>query len=196
MVVVVLGSAPTPETVALLRRATRASVPVIAVRTGPDEGRIPYVGASETVDVPPGSGFPVDEIADLVARVTGPRAVGLAAALPRLRPFVTHSLVRRAAATTAAIGALPLMPAIHLPVMLRVQQRLVLDLAVVDGRKLDPTERAPELAGTVVAALAARSVARRLPLPRRVTGALTGFAVTRAVGEAARLRFAADPHTP
>src|SRR5437588_11719095 len=48
-----------------LRAADRAGVPIIAVTEDRD---VPYVLATDIVRVPPGQGFPLDEIAAAVAR--------------------------------------------------------------------------------------------------------------------------------
>ena len=70
-VVCVVGEAATPSDEEVLRAATRALVPVIGVRTGSSRAPIPYVLATDVVDVPPGQGFPLDEIAGTLAAALG-----------------------------------------------------------------------------------------------------------------------------
>src|SRR4051812_19386370 len=43
-----------------LRAADRAGIPIVAVTDEPD---VPYVLATDVIHVPPGQGFPLDEIA-------------------------------------------------------------------------------------------------------------------------------------
>ena len=62
-----------------LRRASRHGVPIIAVT---EADTVPYVLATDLVRVPPGAGFPVDEIAGAVARRLGEDSTSLAARLP------------------------------------------------------------------------------------------------------------------
>src|SRR3954453_21696907 len=51
-----------------LRAADRAGVPIVAVT---DADEVPYVLATDLIRVPPGQGFPVDEIVHAVARKLG-----------------------------------------------------------------------------------------------------------------------------
>src|SRR5262249_55638484 len=68
-VVSVLAGAPTDAQRALLRAATRAGVATVAVQTAPaSDACVPYVLAEDVVTCPPGSGFPVQEIAAAIAR--------------------------------------------------------------------------------------------------------------------------------
>src|SRR5207248_1089473 len=61
----VLAGAPTAEDEAVLKRAHRARVPVVAlVRERLD---VPYVLPTDVVVVPPGQGFPVDAVARVLA---------------------------------------------------------------------------------------------------------------------------------
>ena len=84
-VVCVVGEGATPSDEQVLRAATRALVPVIGVRTGSSGAPIPYILATDVVDVPPGQGFPVDEIAGTLAAALGVDGAPLAGALPVLR---------------------------------------------------------------------------------------------------------------
>ena len=58
------------EDEAQLRAATRALMPVVVVQTG-IRRQLPYVLATDIVAVPPGGGFPIEEIADGVAVALG-----------------------------------------------------------------------------------------------------------------------------
>jgi uncharacterized protein (DUF697 family) len=191
-VVVVLGGAATAADEALMRDAVRASVPVVAVQTDPRAGMTqPYVPATDVVTCPPGRGFPVDEIAETLARALGRDAVPLAAALPAVRGPVVRDLIRRAGLRAAAIGALPRRTQADFPALALLQARLVLDLAAAHGRTVG-RERAPELAAVLGTGLGARALVRRLPSRIPLVGGVAAFLATRALGEAAAARFAAS----
>jgi len=86
------------------------------------------------------------------------------------------------------------IPGADFPVLTLNQLRLVLRLGAAHGVAIDQS-RLPEIAGTVVAGLGFRTVARQLLGAAPVAGWLVKGAVayggTRAVGEAARRYFAA-----
>ena len=188
--VVVLGGTPTPADEERMRVAARALVPVVAVQTDPrSEIALPYAPQSAVVLCPPGHGFPVHEIARVLAQELGKDAVSLAARVPSLRNGIVTELVRRASLRAAVVGALPWRKGADFPVLALIQARLVLDVAAAHGSPID-RERAPELAAVASAGLGARSLARRLPARLPFVGAATGYLVTRAVGEAAVRRFA------
>ena len=186
--VVVLAGEPSDDQVERLRRAARALVPRLAVQTAPVEHDVPYVPATEVLACRPGQGFPLQEIAATIARLLGHDAVSLGARLPALRSAVSQRLVQSAslrAGLTALLGARKRQ---LFPLLLLEQLRLALDLAAAGGRRLD-RERAPELAAVVAAGLAAREAVRRLG--RRgspFVAAVSGYVVTRALGEAGRKR--------
>jgi hypothetical protein len=107
-VICVLGGAPTTEQLALLRRATRAGVPTVAVQTAPAaaEVHVPYVLAEDVVD-----GGQIPDSQQAAAATVGQQlgtalAVGVAArSLVRRLPFrsrVVDSLV--AGGATFALG--------------------------------------------------------------------------------------------
>jgi uncharacterized protein (DUF697 family) len=189
--VLVLAGDPTDADVGLLRAATRAAVPRIAVQTGREPTlSVPYVLATDIVHCPPGRGFPVGEIASALARRLGPDGVGIAARLPALRGAVAERLIADASNASAVIGLLPRGQA-RFPLPALAQLRLVLDLAAAHGRELGP-DRAPEVGAVLGTGLALRTGVRRLGLAgSRIAGGITGYAGTRALGEAAVRRFGA-----
>jgi len=188
--VVVLGGAPSAGDDRQMRAASRAGLPVVAVQTDARwTAPLPYVPRSAVVVCPPGQGFPVDEITRVLVRELGSDAVSLAARVPALRDVVVAELVRRASVRAAVISALPWRKGADFSVLALIQARLVLDVAAAHGTPID-RERAPELAAVAGAGLGARSLARRLPRRPPLVGAVTGYAVTRALGEAAARRFA------
>jgi uncharacterized protein (DUF697 family) len=187
---VVLGGAPTPDDEGRMRAATRALVPVIAVRTDPrSAASVPYVPRTAVVACPPGHGFPVDEIGRVLAQELGSRAVSLAGRVPSLRRGIVDELVDRASLRAAALGLLPWRKGADFPALALLQARLVLDVAAAHLQPIDQ-QRSPELAAVAGAGLGARSLVRRLPVRLPLAAALSGYLVTRAVGEAAVRRFA------
>jgi len=101
-VVLVLAGAPKPEDEELLRAARAARTPVVAVQTGPDPGLdIPHVLATDVVACPPGAGFPVEEIARVLAARLGQSATQLAARLASCVPRWSSTSSARSPAATA-----------------------------------------------------------------------------------------------
>jgi uncharacterized protein (DUF697 family) len=192
-VIVVIAGAPTAEDERVMRAATRARVPVVAVQADHQTtSPLAYVPAESVVVCAPGKGFPVEEIAVVLARELGSEAVTLAKALPRLREPILGELVRRASIRAALAGALPWRKGADFPVLAMIQARLVLDVAAAYGRELGQ-EQAPELAAVAGTGLGVRGLVRRLPARLPLIGAVTGYLVTRAAGEAAIKRFSSRP---
>jgi uncharacterized protein (DUF697 family) len=174
-----------------LRAADRAGVPIVAVA---DNEELPYVLASDIVRVPPGEGFPIDEIAHAVARKLGEDGTALAARLPVLRRAVCDELIRSFSKKNAIIAAAVFIPGVDMPVLTLNQARLVLRIALAHGQEIDK-ERAVELLGVVGFGFGMRTVARELLDLVPVAGwALKGalaYAGTKAIGEAAVRYFEA-----
>jgi uncharacterized protein (DUF697 family) len=174
-----------------LRAATRAGIPVVAVT---DAASVPYVLATDIVRVPPGSGFPVEQVARALARRLGEDGTALAARLPVLRPAVCAWLISTFAKRNGITGAVVFIPGVDLPVLTLRQIRLVLRIAIAYGEDVD-NKRAVELLGVVGAGMGFRAVARELLDVVPVAGwALKGaiaYAGTKAVGEAAVRYFEA-----
>jgi len=155
-----------------LRAASRAGVPIVAVT---DADELPYVLATDLVRVPPGQGFPVNEIAHAVARKLGESGTALAARLPTLRRAVCDELIRSFSKKVN-------------------QARLVLRIALAYGQEIDK-ERAVELLGVVGAGFGMRAVARELldlvPVAGWAVKGGVAYTGTRAIGEAAVRYFEA-----
>jgi uncharacterized protein (DUF697 family) len=192
-VIVVIAGVPTADDERVMRAATRARVPVVAVQadhlaTAP----LAYVTAGSVIVCPPGRGFPVDEIASTLARELGSEAIPLARALPRLREPILHELVRQASFRAALAGALPWRKGADFPVLAMIQARLVLDVAAAYGHE-PGQQQAPELAAVAGTGLGFRALVRRLPTRVPLVGGLTGYLGTRALGEAALKRYSGPP---
>jgi uncharacterized protein (DUF697 family) len=174
-----------------LRTASRAGTPIIAVT---DEATVPYVLAADLVRVPPGQGFPVEEIAAAIASRLGEEATVLAARLPVLRPAVSRALIARASKRNALISAAVFIPGVDMPILTLNQIRLVMRLAVAHGEALD-RHRAGELFGVVGAGFGFRAIAREVldlvPVAGWAVKGGVAYAGTKAIGEAAVRYFEA-----
>jgi uncharacterized protein (DUF697 family) len=189
VLVLVLAGEAGEEDRELLRAANRARTPIVAVQTGRDADLdVPYVLATDVVACPPGSGFPVPEIAAAVAGVLGEDGTGLAAKLPVLREPVCRALISSFARRNGVLAAAIFMPGADFPVLTTNQLRLVLRIAAAHGQEID-AQRAPEVLATIGNGLAFRRIAHRTLAAVPVAGwALQGavaYAGTRTVGEAA-----------
>jgi hypothetical protein len=173
----VVAGATTPEDEAQLRAATRALVPVVVVQTGIASVRLPYVLATDIVEVPPGSGFPVEAIADAVAGALGAERAPLAARLPVLREAFERHRKLDAVVSAATLAALARGTGSHLPVLTLSQARMLTDLAAAGGAPTPGDPRAaaeavgPRLGAAVATGLLSRSLVRRLPLRNRLVDA-------------------------
>ena len=95
---------PSEGDLAALRRISRAGTPVVVVRRGGGDDRIPYVVAGDVIEAA-GQAVSVDALATAIARVAAKSAPPLAARLPLLRPAVTRRLISTTAVLNAAVAA-------------------------------------------------------------------------------------------
>jgi uncharacterized protein (DUF697 family) len=188
----VLAGAPSPEDEAVLRRARRGRVPVVVLAR--ERYDLPHVLPTSVVLVPPGQGFPVEELAGVLASRLGESATSLAARLPVLRGPVCDALVTHFARRNGLIGAAVFIPGVDMPVLTLNQMRLVLRIAAAHGEELS-NERVPELLAVLGGAFVLRAIARELVDVALGAGfvvkAGVAYAGTCAVGEAAVRLFAA-----
>ena len=176
---------------AVLKRARRARVPIVAVSlTGED---VPDVLATDVVRVGAGEGFPLEEIARVVARRLGEEGAPLAARVPVLRRAVSRRLVASFARKNAVVGAAVFVPGADLPLLTLNQLRMLLRIEQAYGLDPDPRQRAPELLATIAAGLGLRAAARELldlvPVAGWAVKGAVAYAGTRALGEAAIRRL-------
>jgi uncharacterized protein (DUF697 family) len=196
VLVLVLAGEVTGAHEAVLRAADRARTPAIAVQTARDAGiDVPYVLATDVVSCAPGAGFPVAEIADVIARRLGEDATGLAAKLPVLREPVCRGLVESFARKNGLLAAAIFIPGADFPILTLNQLRLVLRLAAAHGQEID-AQRAPELLAVVGGALGFRRLAHELlgfvPVAGWAIQGAVAYGGTKALGEAAVRYFARD----
>jgi uncharacterized protein (DUF697 family) len=186
------------EDVALLRRASRTHVPVIAVAVGfAAETPIPYVFATDVVWVGVGDPFPLEAIARAVASGLGEHGAPLAARVPLLREAVSEQLVASLARRNGLVAAAVWIPGADLPILVLNEFRLVLRLAQAHCAGREIRDLLPELAATLGAGFGLRALARELldliPGPGWALRSAIAYGGTRALGEAARIRFARAP---
>jgi uncharacterized protein (DUF697 family) len=186
--VYVLAGPPSEDDERTLKAAHRAKAPVVCVAAAPGLERVPYVLPTDVVRVPPGAGFPLEEVARALAHRLGESATPLAARLPVLRQAVCRELISSFARKNGIVGVAVFLPGADLPVLTLNQIRLVLRIAAAHGVEVDAA-RLPELLGVIGAGLGFRALARAALGAVPVAGwALKGaiaYAGTKAVGEAA-----------
>jgi uncharacterized protein (DUF697 family) len=180
----------------LFGEATRRRIPIVAIvpSAGDVVGHLPYVLDENVVRVGGGAGFPLDEIAQRLARALGESATPLAARLPVLRAAVCEELIRRFSRRNGVIGVVVIVPGADLPILTLNQVRLVLRIADAYGFEID-RERIPEVLAVIGSALGFRALARRsIGLVPFIGWAIKGgiaYTGTRAIGEAAVRYFEA-----
>ena len=197
----VLSADAGEEDAALLRRAQRGRVPVVAVGRGPARyaPAIPYVPATDVVWTGVGEAFPLAAIARAIAARLGEDGAPLAARVPLLREPVCAELVESFARKNGAFAAATWMPGADLPALVLNELRLVSRLAQVYGAE-SGRELVPELAATLGAAFGLRAFARELldlmPFAAWALKGTVAYAGTKALGEAATKRFALTSTPP
>jgi uncharacterized protein (DUF697 family) len=181
---------------ALLKRARRARVPVVAV-TPAGVDSVPGVYATDIVRLRAGEGFPLEAIARAIAGRLGEEAVPIARRLPVLRRPVAERLVADFSRRNAILAAAIFIPGADLPVLALNELRLLLRIEQLYGLDVDPRKRVPEIIGTFGFGFGLRAVARELldlvPGAGWLVKGVIAYAGTRAIGEAALRRLEAMP---
>lgn len=199
-IVHVLAGEPSAADEKTFRDANRAGIPVVCVLADPSaNARVPHVLATDVVRVPPGSGFPLEEIAAAVAHRVGDEGAALAARVPVLRRAFCAVLIARASRQNGIVGAAVFVPGADLPVLTLNQLRLVLRIAAAHGVEID-AQRWPEVLGVIGSGLGFRAVARQLlgvvPVAGWAVKGAVAYVGTRALGEAAVRYFEGRASTP
>jgi uncharacterized protein (DUF697 family) len=186
----ILAGPPTPHDERLLAEALRGRLPIVAVVPSAADvtGHLPYVLDENVVRVAGGAGFPMDRIAERLARSLGEEATPLAARLPVLREAVCEELIRRFSRRNGVIGVVVFIPGADLPILTLNQVRMVLRIADAHGFEID-RNRLPEVLAVMASGFGFRALARKsVGLIPFVGWAIKGgfaYAGTRALGEAA-----------
>jgi uncharacterized protein (DUF697 family) len=197
---VIEGEQPTPKDEEALRLAERKGVEAICVLlgTGRDPVDVPYVLATNVVQVPPGAAPLIDRIAELIAERADEHAYMWAARLPALRQTVVEQTISKFARQNGILGAAIFIPGADLPALTLNQIRMVFRIAAAYGEQID-RDRALEILAVVGAGLGFRAVAREaLGFIPGVGWAIKGgiaYAGTRALGTAAAAYFEAGGQT-
>jgi uncharacterized protein (DUF697 family) len=191
--VYLLEGEPTADDLAVLRAASEAEIPIVAVTEGRQRS-VPYVLATDVVPVKPGAGFDVPAIAKALARRLGEGGTSLAARLPSIRKQVCRELIRSFSRTNGLVGAAVFVPGVDMPVLTMNQARLVLRIALAHGEQVDAS-RLPELLAVVAGGAGLRTVAREvlgaIPVAGWAVKGAIAYTGTRAIGEAALQYFEA-----
>jgi uncharacterized protein (DUF697 family) len=198
--VLVVAGPVGPDEEELLKAAHRKGVPTVAVLAGPGlDPRVPYVLATDVVQVPAGAGFPVEEIAAVLAARLEELGPALAARVPVLRQAVCEQLIETFSRRAALIGAAVFVPGADYPAITLAQLRLVLRLAQAHGIEIG-RERLPEILGVIGGGFALRGLARTAlryaPVAGFAVRAVVAYTGTKAIGEAAVRYFAATADAP
>jgi hypothetical protein len=112
--VYVLAGEPTEEDERALRSADMANVPIVVLGPEPTTP-IPYVLATDILPLPPGEGFPLEDLGRLLGAKADDVAPALAAKLPSLRRGIAESLVAKVSRQNGLIGAAVFIPGGRLP---------------------------------------------------------------------------------
>jgi hypothetical protein len=146
----------------ILRSADRAGTPIVCLAPPEVAARpIPYVLATDVIEIAPGAGFPVEQIAEALAGRLGDAAASLAARLPFMREAVVSELTERAARRNGVLGTAIFVPGADFPILTLNQLRLVLRIARAHGQSVD-AQRLPEILGVIGGGLGFRALARQL----------------------------------
>jgi uncharacterized protein (DUF697 family) len=197
---VIEGEQAAPNDEEALRLADRKGVEAICVLVGAgrDPVDVPFVLATNVVQVPPGAPLPIDRIADLVAERADEHAYMWAARLPSLREAVVEHTINKFARQNGILGVAIFIPGADMPALTLNQIRMVFRIAAAHGEQID-RDRALEILAVIGAGLGFRVVAREaLGFIPGVGWAIKGaiaYAGTRALGKAAAAYFEAGGQT-
>jgi uncharacterized protein (DUF697 family) len=191
------GPRPSEADEAVLRIAGRNGVEVLCVLVGEPAAEpvdVPYVLATDVLEVAPGESLPIERIVERIAARAGENGYALAEKLPVLRRAVCEDIVRGFSRQNGLLAAAIFIPGADLPVLLLNQIRMVFRIAAAHGKRID-RERAFELLPVIAAGFGFRAVARSVvgvvPVVGWAAQGAIAYAATRALGEAAIAYFEA-----
>lgn len=201
LVYVVQGGKVGPDDETALMLADRKGVEALCVLVGATNHRpvdVPYVPATNVVQVPPGAPLPIAKIAELVAEQADDRAYMWAARLPVLRDAVVDQIVGKFSLQNGILGVAIFIPGADMPALTLNQIRMVFRIAAAYGEKID-LDRAFEILAVVGAGFGFRAIAREavafVPGIGWVVKGGIAYAGTQAVGRAAAAYFEAGGQT-
>jgi uncharacterized protein (DUF697 family) len=178
-----------------LRLADRKGVEAICILVGArsaDPVDVPFVLATNVVQVEPGHILPMERILELLAQRADDRAYLWAARLPVLRPAVAEQIVEKFSRQNGILGVAIFIPGADFPALTLNQIRMIFRIATAYGEQID-RDRALEVLAVVGTGLGFRALARSaLGLVPGVGWAVKGgvaYAGTQALGRAAVAYF-------
>jgi uncharacterized protein (DUF697 family) len=178
-----------------LRLADRKGVEAICILVGArsaDPVDVPFVLATNVVQVEPGHILPMERILELLAQRADDRAYLWAARLPVLRPAVAEQIVEKFSRQNGILGVAIFIPGADFPALTLNQIRMIFRIATAYGEQID-RDRALEVLAVVGTGLGFRALARSaLGLVPGVGWAVKGgvaYGGTQALGRAAVAYF-------
>jgi uncharacterized protein (DUF697 family) len=193
---VVEGENTTAADEETLKLAERKGVEVVCVLlgAGPDPVDVPFVLATNVVQVPAGAAVPVQEIVEAIAERADERAYMWAARLPVLRRAVVEHIIEKFSRQNGILGVAIFIPGADMPVLTLNQIRMVFRIAAAYGEEID-RDRAFEILAVIGAGFGFRALAREaLGFVPGVGWAIKGgiaYVGTKALGRAAARYFEA-----
>jgi uncharacterized protein (DUF697 family) len=191
LIYVIEGEQATAEDEKALRLADRKGVEAICILVGAraaDPVDVPFVLATNVVQVEAGHILPMERILELIAERADDRAYLWAARLPVLRPAVAEQIVEKFSRQNGILGVAIFIPGADFPALTLNQIRMVFRIATAYGEQID-RDRALEVLAVVGSGLGFRALARSaLGLVPGVGWAVKGgvaYAGTQALGRAA-----------
>ena len=162
LIYVIEGKRASPEDEQALKLADRKGVETICVLAGARAAEsvdVPFVLATNVVQVRPGEPLPVERIAELVAERSDERGYLWAARLPVLRKHVVEHTIRRFSRQNGILGVAIFIPGADMPALTLNQIRMLFHIAAAYGEQID-RERALEILAVVGAGFGLRAIAR------------------------------------
>jgi uncharacterized protein (DUF697 family) len=190
------GGKTTSEDEEVLRLAERKGVEAIVVLTGGGAAPVdvPYVLATNVLQVPPGTPVSAVAIAEMIAERADERAYMWAARLPLLREAVVEHTIAKFARQNGILGVAIFIPGADMPVLTLNQIRMIFRIAAAYGEEID-RDRALEILAVIGAGFGFRAFAREaMAFVPGVGWAIKGgvaYVGTRALGKAAVAYFEA-----
>jgi uncharacterized protein (DUF697 family) len=184
-----------PENEKVFRLADRKGVEAICVLVGAPSNApvdVPFVFATNVVQVEGGRALPADRIFKLIAERADERAYMWAARLPALRQAVVEQTIEKFSRQNGILGVAIFIPGADMPVLTLNQIRMVFRIAGAYGEEID-RDRALEVLAVIGAGLGFRAVAREalgfVPGIGWVIKGGIAYTGTRALGKAALAYF-------
>jgi uncharacterized protein (DUF697 family) len=190
------GGKTTPEDEEILRLAERKGVEAVCVVSGggPAPIDVPYVLATNVVQISQGAPVSIAAVAELIAARADERAYMWAARLPALREAVVDHTIAKFARQNGILGVAIFIPGADMPVLTLNQIRMIFRIAAAYGEEID-RDRALEILAVIGAGFGFRAFAREaMAFVPGVGWAIKGgvaYVGTRALGKAAVAYFEA-----